>query len=155
MGQYLVKLDEDFYVEWSTVVDAPTTYGMSREEMRQWLIEEYGRANDNSAARLARADERSRPSTSSAQPREARVAEAWRGLQPPVSDEDRGKSCLYCKATLGDGHDRLCPARVEWLEDELSDYANAYDAISLSAVAPLTSARSIARDSGSTNEEDV
>lgn len=44
------KADEDFYVAWSTIVDAPTTYG-TREEISR---DPHARA---SAERLARADE--------------------------------------------------------------------------------------------------
>lgn len=46
MGSGVVCLWEDEYVEWSTVVDAPTTYIMSRSE----AVAEYGED------RVARAD---------------------------------------------------------------------------------------------------
>ena len=45
MPKYIIKLSGkggDFYLEWSTVVDAPTTYGMSLEEFKKFYREEYG-----------------------------------------------------------------------------------------------------------------
>lgn len=45
MGKYLIKLDGregSFYLEWSTVVDAPITTGMSLDELREYIKEEYG-----------------------------------------------------------------------------------------------------------------
>lgn len=42
MGTYLCKLD-GMYFEWSTIVDAPTTYGMTLKELRSYVHEEYGR----------------------------------------------------------------------------------------------------------------
>ena len=41
MPRYIVKL-RDRYMEWSTVVDAPTTYGMTLEEFRAHYEHEYG-----------------------------------------------------------------------------------------------------------------
>ena len=32
----------DFYLEWSTVVDAPTTFGMSLDEFKDFYRQEYG-----------------------------------------------------------------------------------------------------------------
>lgn len=42
MAKFIVKLD-DYYLEWSTIVDAPTTYGMSEDEFREYYRDEYGR----------------------------------------------------------------------------------------------------------------
>jgi len=42
MPRYIVKL-EDYYLEWSTVVDAPVTYGMPLEEFQEYYEKEYGR----------------------------------------------------------------------------------------------------------------
>ncbi len=45
MPRFIVKLntaDQDYYLEWSTVVDAPVTYGMSREEFEQYYAQSYG-----------------------------------------------------------------------------------------------------------------
>jgi len=33
----------EYFLRWSTVVDAPTTAGMSEEELREWYAQEYGR----------------------------------------------------------------------------------------------------------------
>lgn len=41
MPRYIVKL-EDYYLEWSTIVDAPVTYGMPLEEFKEYYQEEYG-----------------------------------------------------------------------------------------------------------------
>lgn len=41
MGQFIVKL-EGKYLVWSTVVDAPLTFGMTREELTDWIREEEG-----------------------------------------------------------------------------------------------------------------
>lgn len=45
MPRYIVKLteeDKSWYMEWSTVVDAPVTYGMSLENFKQYYKEMYG-----------------------------------------------------------------------------------------------------------------
>lgn len=47
MPRYIVKLTDpatsiDYYMEWSTIVDAPVTYGMSLEEFKTYYKEEYG-----------------------------------------------------------------------------------------------------------------
>jgi hypothetical protein len=45
------------YLEWSSVVDAPVTYLMSREEFLTYLTEEYGRAGVlDFETRMARVD---------------------------------------------------------------------------------------------------
>jgi hypothetical protein len=41
MGRYVVKL-ADKYLEWSTVVDAPITDGMTLEEFTSFYKEKYG-----------------------------------------------------------------------------------------------------------------
>ena len=43
MGRYIVKLDK-YYFEWSTVVDAPVTYGLEKDDFLAYYKEEYGRA---------------------------------------------------------------------------------------------------------------
>jgi len=42
MGQFIVKVspEEDAYFVWSTVVDAPVSYVMTRAEMETWLLED-------------------------------------------------------------------------------------------------------------------
>lgn len=41
MGTGLIKI-KDKYFEWSSCSDAPTTYGMSKKELRRYIKEEYG-----------------------------------------------------------------------------------------------------------------
>ena len=41
MPRYTVKI-KDRYFHWSTIVDAPITDGMSREEFCAWYLKEYG-----------------------------------------------------------------------------------------------------------------
>ena len=41
MPKYIIKI-KDKYLEWSTVVDAPVTYGLSLEEFTKYYAEEYG-----------------------------------------------------------------------------------------------------------------
>jgi hypothetical protein len=48
MARFIVKLNDghrDFYLEWSSVVDAPVTYGMSLAEFRAYYREEYGNSS--------------------------------------------------------------------------------------------------------------
>ena len=41
MSRFICKLD-DIYFEWSTVVDAPVTFGMSLEEFTEYYRFQYG-----------------------------------------------------------------------------------------------------------------
>lgn len=41
MGRCLIKI-KDLYFEWSTVVDAPVTYGMTLEELKTYVKEKRG-----------------------------------------------------------------------------------------------------------------
>lgn len=41
MPRYICKLD-DMYFDWSTVVDAPITFGMTLEEYKEYYKSEYG-----------------------------------------------------------------------------------------------------------------
>lgn len=41
MPRYIIKI-KDKYFEWSTIVDAPVTYGMSLDEFRSYYRQEYG-----------------------------------------------------------------------------------------------------------------
>jgi hypothetical protein len=57
MGNFLVKLGAK-YLEWSTIVDAPVTYLLTRDEMREYLRDEYGRSGSrDTEERLARCDQ--------------------------------------------------------------------------------------------------
>ncbi len=42
MGTFIVKL-HDYDVEWSTVVDAPVTFGVKRDEFLAYYREQYGK----------------------------------------------------------------------------------------------------------------
>ena len=45
MGRGIVRLNDgkrDWYLEWSTICDAPATYGMSRDEIYQYRLESTG-----------------------------------------------------------------------------------------------------------------
>ena len=41
MPHYIVKIDK-WYFDWSTVVDAPVTYGMTLEGLKEWYRFEFG-----------------------------------------------------------------------------------------------------------------
>ena len=41
MGRSIVKIDE-YYLEWSSVVDAPVTFGMPLEEFEEYYRARYG-----------------------------------------------------------------------------------------------------------------
>lgn len=64
MPRYIVKLvdkkeNKDYYMEWSTVVDAPVTYGMSLEEFKTYYKDEYGKQGmDGLDERLNRVNEK-------------------------------------------------------------------------------------------------
>lgn len=45
MPSYIYKFGPDEYVEWSTIVDAPVSTLMTREEMAEYLFREYGHLN--------------------------------------------------------------------------------------------------------------
>ena len=45
MGTYIVKIPcdgIDYYLEWSSIVDAPVTYGMTLDEFMSYYKSEYG-----------------------------------------------------------------------------------------------------------------
>lgn len=47
MPRYIVKFQDkqnnkDYYLEWSTIVDAPVTYGMSLTEFKEYYKIKYG-----------------------------------------------------------------------------------------------------------------
>lgn len=60
MPRYIVKLTTpagDRYLEWSTVVDAPVTYGMPLDEFTAYYRDRYGSDSDDAfAARMARVE---------------------------------------------------------------------------------------------------
>ncbi len=46
MGRAIIKLGEDKYIEWSSVVDAPVSYICTRAGMIDLMNAEYGRKNE-------------------------------------------------------------------------------------------------------------
>jgi len=62
MGKYIIKLNDgekDYYLEYSSVVDAPTSFGMSLEEFKEFYRDEYGREGfDRLEQRLKRVEEK-------------------------------------------------------------------------------------------------
>lgn len=60
MPRFICKVaseEQSWYLEWSTVVDAPVTYGMSLEEFKEYYKDEYGRSSlDELAKRLERVE---------------------------------------------------------------------------------------------------
>lgn len=57
MPRYILKLDE-WYFEWSTIVDAPVTYGMTLEVFKTYYQYEYGNQGmEKLPARLERVEE--------------------------------------------------------------------------------------------------
>lgn len=60
MPKFIVKLEHGnttWYLEWSTVSDAPRTYGMPLAEFREYMRDEYGRSGCRDLdARIERAD---------------------------------------------------------------------------------------------------
>lgn len=61
MGRSIVKLG-DYYLEWSTIVDAPVTFGMSLEEFKEYYLAEYGRQGFGDLERRLERVEQSRTS---------------------------------------------------------------------------------------------
>ena len=54
----IVTPEREWWLVWSTVVDAPVTYGMTREELIAWWGEEYGKQGvRNLGPAIARAEE--------------------------------------------------------------------------------------------------
>lgn len=64
MGRYIIKLTDkiskkDFYLEWSTVVDVPVTFGMSLGEFKDYYLSEYGNScYEKLVDRLLRVEEK-------------------------------------------------------------------------------------------------
>ena len=47
MPSYILKLEDDgkeYFLEWSTIVDAPVSYAMQYDEFRDFYQQEYGRS---------------------------------------------------------------------------------------------------------------
>lgn len=60
MPRFICKVaegDQVWYLEWSTVVDAPVTFGMSLEDFKAYYKDEYGRSSlDELEKRLERVE---------------------------------------------------------------------------------------------------
>lgn len=63
MARLIVKLvdkkdnNREYYLDWSTIVDAPVTYGLSRKEFDAYYRDEYGRMGmPEYETRMARVD---------------------------------------------------------------------------------------------------
>jgi hypothetical protein len=57
MPRIIVKFEPDLYCEWSTVVDAPVTYGMTLKQLRSYVKRVYGNSGlDELPERLKRVD---------------------------------------------------------------------------------------------------
>jgi len=46
MGKFIIKI-KDMYYEWSTIVDAPVTYGMTLKELEEHIRYRYGQEGIN------------------------------------------------------------------------------------------------------------
>jgi hypothetical protein len=61
MPRFIIKLTDkhnDYFLDWSTIVDAPITYGMDEEEFLKYHLEEYGKNESQDAPqRIKRAKE--------------------------------------------------------------------------------------------------
>lgn len=56
MGRTIIKIEGEYFV-WSSVVDAPITYGMTKEELKTFIKDEEGNQGlENLDLRLARVD---------------------------------------------------------------------------------------------------
>lgn len=58
MGRYIVKLAPEKYLHWSTVVDAPISYLMGRDEMKAYIMAEDHQTAEEVEVRLARTDKK-------------------------------------------------------------------------------------------------
>lgn len=58
MGQYIIKLKEHYLI-WSSIVDAPLTYGMNLQELEELIQDEYGaQGMSNLPTRLERVEKK-------------------------------------------------------------------------------------------------
>ncbi len=56
MGRYIVKLYQNKYVHYSSVVDAPISYVMGREQTKAYMMQEDNQDEETVERRIARAD---------------------------------------------------------------------------------------------------
>lgn len=45
MSRAIVKIKDKYFI-WSSIVDAPITYGLTLDQLKEWHKEEYGRSVD-------------------------------------------------------------------------------------------------------------
>lgn len=62
MPSFIMKLtdereNKDYYLMWSTIVDAPITWGMALEQFKNWYLRECGKIEELNE-RLKRADKK-------------------------------------------------------------------------------------------------
>lgn len=63
MPRYIVKFTDsktqkDYYLEWSSIVDAPVTYGVSLDEFKDYYLQKYGSSSSQELQeRLVRVQE--------------------------------------------------------------------------------------------------
>lgn len=103
MPSYILKLrDEkhgrDYYLEWSTIVDAPVTDGMTREEFMEYYKNRYGTAamEREFGERMARVD-----ATGTSSRIDSSAADVWkhnRAGQEETSLDLEGILDRYCRA---------------------------------------------------------
>ena len=64
MGMFIIKINDerdnkDYYLEWSTIIDAPVTYGFDLESFKEYYKEEYGNNGmENLNKRLKRVEKK-------------------------------------------------------------------------------------------------
>lgn len=62
MGRPLIRVETEHgerFLQWSTIVDAPVSYGMTEDQLREYIKEEYGNEGlRDLAGRIARCREK-------------------------------------------------------------------------------------------------
>lgn len=57
MPKHIIKItdnQQDYYLDWSTVTDSPTTYGMSLVKFKQYFLDRYGKDKTDLLEKLLR-----------------------------------------------------------------------------------------------------
>jgi hypothetical protein len=115
MPRYIIRLDDGgtaYYLEWSTIVDAPVTCGMTLDKFTTWYGEEYGRVGlEELPPRLERVNQTG-------------VSRAWRGstVDNLISHNraGAGETCLTREQII-DHYIRGNPLQVGTSDDEDDD----------------------------------
>ena len=125
------KHNEDKYLVWSSVVDAPVTYGLSKGDLLRHFLEEYGRANFDDWVRRV---DNAKPLTEDdiicnhAGKNEARINLA--GIQRRYVDlGDEEDNRTTCPSTSGpDAEDEEAePLTMVWPDDSAPEEEAPYD----------------------------